>query len=660
MMRTFPLSSLCLALLTLPVQAATFHVSPRGNDGASGSADAPFATLERAYLAARKIQEEPVTLTIHGGTYFLTRPLTLTAEDTRSARAPLRCMAAAGERPVLSGGRALTGWKETEVNGHKLWVAEVPAVKEGKWFFHQLWINGQRRPRARHPNKGFFTIESLPDVKPGTPRYPGQNRFIYHKGDLKKWKNLQDLEVVVLHLWVGVRLPVAALDEKDRLVTFTTASKRMLVEGNKPARYYVENALELLDTPGEWYLDRHTGQVYYWPLPGESIPRTEAIAPVLPHVLQLQGKPEKKQYLEHLTFHGLTFAHTENWPAQNDSADTQAAANVASAVQGDGLRHCRWDQCTIAHTGAYGVHLARGCQECQVTQCDLFDLGGGGIKIGEMTNRDDPAQQTAKMLISDNHIHEGGLVFPQAVGLWVGQSYDNALTHNHIHDLFYTGISVGWTWGYGKTLARGNRIEYNLVHDLGKEVLSDMGGIYTLGTQPGTVVRHNVFHDINGYAYGGWGIYFDEGSTAIVAENNLVYRTSHGGFHQHYGKDNVVRNNIFAFGRHAQVRRTRVEAHRSFTFEHNLVYYTQGKLFDGRWDGAVTLAHNLYWKVGGAIPASERQIDPKSLFVDPLFLDPEKGNFQLKADSPARKIGFKPFRVNEVGPRPVKNDKQDR
>ena len=188
----------------------------------------------------------------------------------------------------------------------------------------------------------------------------------------------------------------------------------------------------------------------------------------------------------------------------------------------------------------------------------MSDLGAGGVKIGEQEIRADPSPSGRSATRSPiAGFTTAGNCFHSAVGVWIGQSADNVdraqpdsrfLLHRHLDRLDV---------GLRPALATGNQVEWNHVHHLGAlsdgdgPILSDMGGIYTLGNQRGTVIRNNLFHDIAGFRYGGWGIYFDEGTTDILAENNIVYRTTHGGFHQHYGKDNIVRNNIFAFGRDA-------------------------------------------------------------------------------------------------------------
>jgi hypothetical protein len=650
-----------LPLVAAP-EARTIYVAPDGSDDNAGSRDKPFATVERARKAVRELRgRQTVTVLLRGGTYHLAAPLVLGAEDSGTVEAPVVFAAAPGETPVLSGGRRIHGWKETKVGDRKLWTAELPEVRAGKWYFHQLWVNGRRRVRARYPNDGFLRIAGLPDAAKNTPWNQGQDRFQFAPGDIRRWDNLHEVDVVALHLWVSVRLPIAGLDEKQRLVTFASKSHRRLTEGNEPARYYVENALELLDAPGEWYLNRQSGTLYYWPMPGEDMTRAEVIAPVLTHLVRFEGKPEAKRPVAHVAFRGLTFAHTEWWPERRDPFDGQAAIAVPGVIQGEGMEHCVLEDCTVAHAGNYAIHLGRGCRHNRVAGCDCFDLGGGGIKVGEGVVREDAAQQTHDNSILDNHIHDAGRIFHQAVGVWVGQSYDNRIAHNHIHNLYYTGMSCGWTWGYGKTLARGNRIEHNHVHDLGKGWLSDLGGIYTLGVQPGTIIRGNVFHDIAAHRYGGWGIYFDEGSTDIVAENNLVYRTTHGGFHQHFGKDNLVRNNVFALGHDAQVQRTRPEAHRSFTFERNIVYWKEGKLLAGNWKTLnVAFDHNVYWHVGGGAirfdGASWEQwrkwgMDAHSLVADPLFVDAAKNDFRLQEQSPALKLGFVPLDLSGVGPR---------
>lgn len=651
-----------------PIKSIVFYVSTEGNDAWSGTqpepagSDGPFATLQRARDAIRQLRSKhagnligPVAVYVRGGTYYLDNPLTFTHQDSGAAESPVTFTAYRDERPIVSGGRRITGWKPANVNGRPLWAAEIPQVREGQWYFHQLWVNGERRVRARHPNEGFLHVVRLIDTTP-----PNRG-FEFSPGDLREWEDLKDVDVVVLHLWVDVRFAIARVDETQHIVLFTQSSRRRLSDGSRPTRYYVENAFELLDAPGEWYLNRKTGMLYYWPMPGEKMADAEVIAPALTELVRLEGRPEAGETIEHLVFRGLTFSHSDWWLPRDDPGDLQAAVSVPGAIYGNGVRHCVFEGCSVAHMSNYAIDLARGCQGNRIVGCDLFDLGAGGVKIGETAIRDAASEQTHHNEITDNRIHDGGHAFHQGVGLWIGQSYGNRIARNDVYDFYYTGISVGWTWGYGRTLARDNVIELNHAHDIGKAWLSDMGGIYTLGTQPGTVIRSNVFHDIAAYSYGGWGIYFDEGTTNVLAEGNLVYRTTHGGFHQHYGRENVVRNNVFAFGRDAQIQRTRQEPHRSFTFERNIVYWRSGNLLAGSWSNFnFAFDRNLYWRAdGGAIRFGNltwdqwraQGMDPNSMIADPLFVNPEGDDFCLKPDSPAFKLGFVPLDVCQTGPR---------
>jgi len=652
-----------------------FYVSPGGDDRWSGTlpspsstrTDGPFATLRRARDAVRELKtkmgalEGPVIVFLRGGTYFLREPLVLTAEDSGTASCPIVYSAYPGEEPTVSGGISISGWREVELNGRVVWEAEIPEVRERGLLFRELWLNGARLVRARYPNEGYLSLVESPDVNEGTPWNEGQRRFRFHEGDLKAWPGMGTAEAVVMNRWVESRLPVAGVDERSCTITFKKSSVFRLDPGDL---YYIENALEFLDSPGEWYLDPSTGLLYYAPKHQESMETSEAIAPLLSQLLRLEGDPNSGLLVRHVVFRGITFAHTE-WSLPPElSGFPQAAVGVPASVYCEGVADCVFELCRFVHMGTYALEFSRGCRDNTVTLCEFSDLGAGGIKIGEQTLREREAERTFNNTVLNCHIHDGGLMFHSAVGIWIGQSYNNRVSHNHIHDFYYTGISVGWTWGYGASLAKGNVIEFNHVHNIGVRsdgdgpILSDMGGVYTLGVQPGTVIRFNLFHDIAGLRYGGWGIYLDEGSTDILVENNVVYNTTHGGFHQHYGRENVVRNNIFAFGRDAQIQRSRSESHRSFTFERNIVYWREGELLAGKWDDPnFTLDNNLYWREGGGeikfagLSWDEwrnRGLDVHSLIADPLFANPANGDFGLDPESPALSLGFEPIDVAKI------------
>ena len=185
-------------------------------------------------------------------------------------------------------------------------------------------------------------------------------------------------------------------------------------------------------------------------------------------------------------------------------------------------------------------------------------------------------------------------------------------------------------------------------------------GIYTLGLSEGTVVSNNIFHDIYSYSYGGWGLYTDAGSTGIVMEKNLVYNTKTGGFHQNYGRENIIRNNILAFSREHQVQITQVEPHLSFTFEKNIVYWETGPLLSGSWTTiTINMDNNCYWNTAGqpvlfaglTLDQWRRQNkhDEHSLVADPGFVDASNHDFHLRPDSPALKLGFEPFDYTQAG-----------
>lgn len=624
----------CLLLLASTLAAQSIPVSPGG----------PLRTLAEARDAARAQRragtQGNITIQIADGTYFLTETLVLTPEDSGTT-----WEAAPGARPLISGGRVIGDWKKGQ--GPR-WTADASGPE-----FHQLFISGRRAQRARTPNYGFLRIDGAsPQDKPLQLHYRGN--------DIKsEWAERGDVEVIAMFAWADIRMPIVKVDEASHIATLTLDPRPSNKEVD--ARYFIENAPDALDSPGEWYLDRKTHTVTYWPMPGENMAGEQVIAPALTTLVRLDGKPESGQLVRNVIFRGLQFAHADWTMPLQGYADTQAALPAGAAIDGAGAVDCKLERCTVAHSGGYAIAFGRGSKRNQVLACELFDLGGGGVKLGETRQQADDKLQNYENAIADNHIHDLGLVYAPSVGIWALHSGRNQIVHNHIHDLFYTAISVGWTWGYAENQSKGNIIEYNHLHDIGKEMLSDMGGIYTLGVQPGTRIRNNLIHDIASFSYGGWGIYPDEGSSEMLIENNIVYNCKSAGFHQHYGRENTVRNNIWAFNRENELMRTRVEPHISFIFERNIVYFSQGRLLGSNWSGdQYTMRGNLYfdtrspnirfagksfaeWQAAGK--------DAKSVIADPMFVNASNFDFRLRPESPALKIGFQQIDMTTVGPR---------
>lgn len=667
------LTLLALAAVAAAGPKADYFVGPDGNDTWSGrfptpnadKTDGPFATPAKARDAVRALRakeklDRPVLVLFRGGHYELAEPLTFTPADSGTEHSPTVFEAIPGHSVILSGGRPVGGWAEGKDG---VWSAPVPK-DAGDRPVRLISVNEEARYRSRLPKEGFYTIAGLAGADPKGKYDTKANKFEFKPGEIDpKWKNLTDVEAVVLHFWVDTHLRVQSVDAEKHVVNFDRFSSRKLTDDyqNRLARYYVSNVFEALG-PGDFYLDRPAKTLHYKPKPGEDMAKAQVVVPRLGSVVSFDGGPEAGKLTEWVELRGFTVSDTTWEPPAGDAADHQASSNVPGAVRFRGARHCGFIDGTVRNVGGYGFEIADGCRHIRIVGNEVAHAGAGGVKLSGGGANSKDYHRAGECTVTDNHLHHLGEIFHSGVGVLLMHADKNTIAHNHIHHLYYTGISAGWVWGYGPSVSKENKIESNHIHDVGQKLLSDMGGIYTLGVSPGTVVRGNHIHDVDSWSYGGWGIYTDEGSTGITIENNLVYRTKSGGFHQHYGKENMIRNNIFALAREGQLIRSRDEDHTSFTLERNVVYWRDGPLFGSTWkNDKFVIDHNVYWNAAGksiAFPGGDldqwrkRGHDVHSVIADPKFRDPDKGDFSFADDSMVKRVGFVPFDVSGAGPRP--------
>ena len=623
---------------------------------------------------------------IEPGVYRMEDSLVLGPEDSG-----LRLKA--GKGVVLSGARLVTGWR-SEADG--TWSAPVDWVdRDAGQSFRMVCVNGAPRQRARLPKKGYFTILN-DDLPTGTRYNTPRPSFFYDPKEFKSaWRELSNAEIICYHFWSDSHLRIASVDSAMNKVTFVVPAGKAFDTGwtnNKSggARgiYVVENIPDAMTEPGEWWLDYRERRLHYRPMPGEELATVVAEVPYVRTLVRIAGNPQTGHWAEDIVLDGVEFCLSQFELRPNDTNDRQGADSVSAAVELKGARNCRVENCSFSNLSGYAVDVLAGSRDNLLAYCVMKDLGAGGVRIDGGGWGCHPSELTSGNVVSDCEIGPFGRDFRSAVGVFLKNAEKTKIVHNHIFDGWYTGISVGWVWGYYPSVSRWNEISHNHIHDIGQGCLSDMGGIYMLGPSAGTRVANNRIHNVNARAYGGWGIYNDEGSTDVLIEENVVYDTKYAAYDIHYARDITVRNNIFAFGMKEQLARTRQEKHVSCSLENNIFYWTDGKLHSGDWNDAAEpyiayrrsnvqsanklakttfesdrnvfynpflTVSNIVFGVGKSFAEWQKLgKDRKSVFSDPLFVDVASRDFRLRPESPAYKLGFRDFDQDDVGPRQKK------
>jgi len=521
-----------------PAAKADLWVAPQGSDDGPGTAERPFATLGRAQQAVRaRIAaglKEDVVVVLRKGTYELGQTLVFGPEDSGTEKHSITYQAQPGEQVVVSGGRRVTGWQPA---ADGLWTAQVPGSRQEGWNSRNVYVNGRSATRARTPNADdnpacwqLAGAELTKDLKRFTLTLP--------PGLVKDWQDPGRIEVMVAGNWEINRKRLESIDAKSGTVVLAPPH----VTGPEyifpaPGRWcYFAGAREFLDRPGEWHLDASTGVLSYRPLPGEDLRQAQTVVGVLPQLVKIAGQPGRP--VRNLHFRGIGFQYTD-WQVPPGGyqgiqaghfATAQPAGSawprITAAVAGVYARQCSFEDGVLACLGGCGLELADGSRGNLVQGNHVYEVGSNGINVGGPNEEMGVPQDNR---VQNNYVHACGRDDYGAVGIWVGMSQRAVVAHNLVHDLPYTGISVGWQWNPQPTACKENRVEYNHVYDVMKR-LCDGGCIYTLGFQPGTVIRGNHLHDVlrSEFAQGAPnnGMFIDEGSKGFLFHENVIYNTS--------------------------------------------------------------------------------------------------------------------------------------
>ncbi len=544
------------------VEASEVYVSPQGDDNNPGSKLKPIKTIQQAQLIVRKnIEaglEDKIRIYLRAGTYRLTKPLVFDCRDTGTGQYDITYTAYEREEVVISGGRIISGWKQ-ESDGR--WSTDPG----GSVKIREMFVNGKRARRARHPNTGY-----LQAVKTSEDR---MSYFTFNTGDFPSTISAENTELVFIHDWSITRVGLEGIDHNtNRIYPLSKIGRQhpmMVIDGYEPnPRYFLENDPVLCDAPGEWCQDSD-GKLIYYPVKGEMIDNIEFIIPVAEKLLLVRGDEKTGCRVKNLHFEELVFEHCSFSFPSKGYAGVQATFHmvdeengfekgwrgfVSPAIKFELAENCSFNNGAIRHIGGSGIMFGSRTKNCVLAGSRLTDISGNGIMIGESRDRfvNDQSwwQSAPEQVATDNEIinciiENCGVQYFGAIGIWVGLAQNTVISHNEVRNLPYTGISVGWMWNPGATPCKGNIIEYNHIHDV-MQILSDGGGIYTLGLQPGSILRNNLIHDVplNAGRAESNGMFLDEGTTDIVIEDNGIYNTVKSPLRFHKAGVNLVQRNI--------------------------------------------------------------------------------------------------------------------
>ncbi len=657
----------------LSVGEYDIFVSPDGNDLNTGKKEDPLKSLEGAKNLLKTYKNKNITDTVTvwfgEGTYTFDSAVNFGADDFTG----VLFRSIPDEEVVFTGSVDISEWENGTVNGKDCLIARVDTESN---YFRSLFKGEKRLSNSIWPKEGVFTVK---DSHLSDALYPESDYFKLHaafyanENEIMNFFNVQDVNVRIMHKWCDDILPLYSADVNTGKIIVRKAAAMNIEIGDN---YIYENVKEALSLPGEWYLDRAEGILYYIPEEGETKDNLVLSAPLTEDFININGASD-------ISFQGIKFINTDwdfvngtlnIWPIDESNylfpyldylpTHPQAAYEVPAAVTVSNAQNVNFTDCIFRSISDTAIMFKENARGCKVEACLFDEIGANAVFINAPYSI--PAV-TGDITVTNCEINEYGRIYNHSIGVLLCHADNCEISKNEIHDGWYTAVSVGWVWGYGENPTNNIQVKDNLIYNIGNGWLSDMGGIYTLGIQPDTVLSGNVIYNVGCYegstGYGGWGIYLDEGSTEILVENNLVYDCSSQCFHQHYGRDNMIRNNIFAFGGDGIFRITRNEEHNSLFLENNILVSDDSAMY---WETCKKNwfcdNNNLYFDYsrrlvysGGStkfgnrlgIPCMvERGYYNNAVFKDPLFRDAGNRDFTLAENSPALETGFVPFSYN--------------